>query len=353
MKRKIFKIIKLLPSVAGVVMCITGLLLYPTETAGGIKDGLLLTANNLIPSLFPFMVLSSYLVESSVSDVLAKITNRFSSKVFKTNGYGMCAVIMSFIGGYPIGAKITADFYKNGKLTKNQAQSLLLWSVNPGFAFVILAVGSFMYARIKIGIILYISLVISALITGLAVSFFTKRTYSPPVIIADENKKNLLVEAVNSSGKSMLTICGWVLIFSAAGALFSKILPPSGAIVFRALAEVTTGCRTAAEANLPLPITCGILGFGGFAVFFQITEYLQQCSLNPKLFFCTRLINGALAAFVCSELLKVFPEATPASTSVTINNVAFPLYHSVASAIILIFMLILLILEVDNKRKMC
>lgn len=353
MKRKIFKVMKHLPSVAGVIFCITGLLLYPMQTAEGLRNGLGLITDNLIPSLFPFMVLSSYLVSSPVSDILARITNRFAAKFFKTNGYGMCAVIMGFIGGYPIGAKITADFYKSGKLSKNQAQSLLLWCVNPGSAFVIVAVGSFMYTRINIGIILYVSLILSALITGLAISLFAKSTYAPPITIPETKPENLFVNSVNSSSRSMLSICSWVLIFSASGALISEILPPTGGIVFRALAEVTTGCRTAAEMNLPIPITCGILGFGGFAVIFQITEYLKQCALDPKLFFCARLINGALAAFICSELLNFFSEAVPVSISVTIKSVVFPLYHSIASAIILILMIILFVFEVDNKRKVC
>lgn len=353
MKQNILTIMKHLPAVSGVVFSVTGLLLYPVETANGIKNGLMLMANNLIPALFPFMVLSSYLVDSPVADILAKITNRFSAKVFKTNGYGLCAVVMGFIGGYPIGAKITADFYKSGKITQNQAQALLLWCVNPGSAFVIIAVGFFMYSRIKIGIILYASIVLAALITGLSVSLFTKNTYAPPIKIPSEKSKNLFIASVNDSSKATLSVCSWVLIFSASGALASEILPHNVALVFRALAEVTTGCRTAVESKLPLPVTCAILGFGGFAVIFQISEYLQQCAMNIKLFFCTRLINGALSAFICSELLKFFPEAIPVSASVAVKNVVFPLYHSLASAIILVFMFILLILEVDNKKKVC
>lgn len=351
MKRKILKALKQLPAVAGVLLSIAGLMIYPTQTAEGIKEGLLLTANNLIPSLFPFMVISSYIVNSPVADIMAKTTNTFSEKIFKTNGYGMCAVIMGLIGGYPIGAKITADFYKSGRLSKKQAQSLLLWCVNPGPAFVIIAVGSFMYSRVKSGIILYVSIVISALITGFVVSLFTKHTYTPQIALTEEKNKNQFVNAVNSSGQAMLSICSWVLIFSASGKLFTEILPPTPATVLRALAEVTTGCAIAAEKSLPLPLVCGILGFGGFAVFFQITGYLHTCETDPKLFLCTRFINGALSAFICSELLKFFPEAIPVSTSVTIKNVVFPLYHSIASAIILVFMFILLILEVDNKKK--
>lgn len=353
MKRNIFTVLKHLPAVAGVIFCIIGLLIYPMETAKGIKNALVLIADNLIPSLFPFIVLSAYLVNSPVSDILAKVTNKLSVKLFKTNGYGMCAVIMGVIGGYPVGAKTVADFYECGKISKKQAQSLLLWCVNPGPAFVIIAVGAFMYNRIKSGIILYISIVLGAFVTGIVISFFTKDVYTPQITITSEKSKNTFVESVTSASQTMLSICSWVVVFSATGAVLTEILPQSAATFFQAFAEVTTGCRTAAQMKLPLPVTCGILSFGGFAVFFQIMEYLHKCSSDPKLFLCTRLINGALSAFICSELLKIFPEAIPVSASVTVNNVVFPLYHSLSSAIILIFMFILFILEVDNKKKVC
>lgn len=353
MKKKISANIKYLPSIVTVIFCIVGLLLSPVKIAEGIKDGLALSGNNLIPSLFPFMVLSSYIVNSSVSDIMAKFLNKPAIKIFKTNGYGLCAVLLGFLGGYPIGACAVTDFYKQEKISKEQAQSLFLWCVNPSPAFVIISIGAFMYNRIKLGIILYASIVSASIVTGIAISFFIKKAYTPPIPIRDNKSENTFVNSVKSASQAMLSICSWVLVFSAVGAIVTEYFPLSLGTVFKALSEVTTGCYTFATLKLPMPLTCGILGFGGFAILFQITDYLHQCSVKPQFFLCTRILNGALSTFICSLILKMFPESIPVFAHITIKGVVFPLYHSISSAILLILMFIVFILEVDNKKKVC
>lgn len=353
MKKKIPAKIKYLPSVAAVFFCTIGLLLSPVKIAEGIKDGLTLSGNNLIPSLFPFMVLSSYIVNSSVSDIIAKFLNKPAIKIFKTNGYALCAVLLGFLGGYPIGARAVADFYKQEKISKEQSLSLFLWCVNPGPAFVIISIGTFMYNRMKLGIILYASIVTASLVTGFAVSFFIKEAYTPPVTIRENKSENIFVNSVKSASQAMLSICSWVLVFSAVGAVVTEYFPLSLGTAFKSLSEVTTGCLTVAELKLPLPLTGGILGFGGFAILFQITDYLYQCSVKPQFFLCTRILNGALSTFICSLLLKIFPQSIAVFSYITIKGVDFPLYHSISSAILLILMFILFILEVDNKKKVC
>lgn len=353
MRKKITANIKYLPSVITVILCTLGLLLSPVKTAEGVKAGLTLAGNNLIPSLFPFMVLSSYIVNSSVSDIIAKLLNKPALKIFKVNGYGLCAVILGLMGGYPIGARAVAEFYTQKKISKKQAQTLLLWCVNPGPAFVIISIGTFMYTRIKIGVILYVSVVTASLITGITASFFIKEDYAPPIIIRENKNENIFVNSVKNASRAMLSICSWVLVFSASGELVAEYFPSAFATVFKSLSEVTTGCCTVASLKLPLPLTCGILGFGGFAILFQIADYLHQCSVKPQFYICTRIINGSLSAFICSELLKFFPESVAVFSHITVNGVVFPLYHSISSAIVLILMFILFILEVDNKKKVC
>ena len=353
MKKKITTNFKYAPSVISVILFTLGLLLSPVEIAQGVKSGLALAGNNLIPSLFPFMVLSSYTVSSPVADLTAKLLNRPAIKLFKTNGYGLCAVVLGLLGGYPIGARAVAEFYAQKKISRRQAQSLLLWSVNPGPAFVIISIGSFMYTGIKIGIILYASIVIASIITGFTASFFIKEQYVPTVSTEHSQNKSIFSDSVKNASQAMISICSWVVIFSASGALATKYLPSGFATAFKALSEVTTGCNTIAMLKLPIPLTCGILGFGGFAILFQITDYLHKCEVKPQLYLCTRIINGALSAFICSELLKLFPESVTVFSHITVNGVVFPLYHSISTAIILILMFILLILEVDNKKKVC
>ena len=50
--------------------------------------------------------------------------------------YGSYALLLGLICGYPMGAKLTADLFREGKITKSEAQYLLTFCNNPGPVFI-------------------------------------------------------------------------------------------------------------------------------------------------------------------------------------------------------------------------
>ena len=152
----------------------------------------------------------------------------------------------------------------------------------------------------------------------------------------------------------MLSICGWVLTFCVLSSLCDALkLPYSIAYIIKSVGEVTTGCKNAASSGLSLPVIAGISGFGGFAVICQCASYSALCKVKMKHLICSRLINAAISGIYCSALLSLFPQCKNASVVLGTNAASFTLYQSTASAIILIIMCVLLILEVDNRKKVC
>lgn len=353
-KKRYVRIIKLLPALAGVLISGAGLVMHPEETAMGIKKGIILLGENIIPSLFPFMVLSTYISNSQFVELLAKALERPSQKIFKTNGNAIIAVILGFIGGYPIGAKTASEFYAEGKLTDNEVQRLFCWCINPSPAFVITAVGTFMMSNFKSGAILYSSTVLSSLLIGFCTRFFSDNKKSQYLRKDISNRKNIFVKSVSVGSEAMLSICGWVLTFCAIAALTDIFIPDEKSALFiKSILEVTTGCKYAVSYNLPLPVVSAVLGFGGLAVFFQIRTYMDNCNIHMKTFLCMRLLNSALSAFFCSQLIAVFPESATVFSQITAGNTVFPLSHSITASAILVIMCIVFIFEVDNKRKVC
>ena len=73
---------------------------------------------------------------------------------------------MSIISGYPIGAKLTSEFYSLGLITKKDAQKILSFSSTSGPLFVIGSVGVGFFSSAKIGFILFSSHIISIIING-------------------------------------------------------------------------------------------------------------------------------------------------------------------------------------------
>ena len=331
-----------------------GLIIYPKNTAEGIKNGFLLLGNNLIPALFPFMVLSSYISQSTIAQAISKFFEKPFRFIFKASGYGVIAMILGCLGGYPVGAKTVCEFYESGKISRNDAERLLYWCINPSPAFLITAIGTFMLGDAEIGFILYFSCLLSSLTIGFFCRFLSSDEIYSVETRLPESKESIFVKSVSRGSEGMLGICGWILTFCVLASLCDALkLPYSISYIIKAVGEVTTGCKNAVSAGLSLPVIAAISGFGGFAVICQCASYSSVCKLKMKFLVCSRIINSALSAIFCSLLLKIFPQCENASVIISAGTTTFTLYHSISASIILIIMCILLVLEVDNRKKIC
>ena len=347
----IFKNIFALTILSAIGVC---LIIYPQNTAEGIKNGFLLLGNNLIPSLFPFMVLSSYISQSTFSQTISKLFEKPFKYLFKTSGFGVIPFILGSLGGYPVGAKTVCEFYESKKISQNDANRLLYWCINPSPAFAVTAVGTFMLGNTLSGFILYFSCFLSALTVGFFCRFLSNNEICPIEKNQQKPKQNLFVKSVSKGSEGMFSICGWVLTFCVLTALCDALNPPyTIAIIIKSVAEITTGCKNAVSSNLSLPVIASLLGFGGFAVICQCASYSSVCKVKIKHLICSRLINSALSAIYCSFLLKIFPQCENVGVVIGTSNISFTLYHSIGATVILLIMCALLILEVDNHKKMC
>ena len=330
------------------------LIIYPKSTAQGIKNGFLLLGNNLIPALFPFMVLSTYISGSSIAEMISKLFEKPFKIIFKASGYGVIPFILGSLGGYPVGAKTVCEFYENGKISQNDAQRLLYWCINPSPAFLITAVGTFMLGNTTSGFLLYFSCLLSSLTVGFFCRFLSSDEIHPIENHPQKSKESLFVKSVSKGSEGIFAICGWVLTFCVLASLCDALnLPYSLSYIIKSVGEVTTGCKNAVSSGLSLPVISGISGFGGFAVICQCTSYSILCKVQTKYLICSRLINSALSGIYCSLLLKIFPQCQNVSVVIGTSTASLTLYHSMSAAIILIVMCALLILEVDNRKKMC
>ena len=130
---------KWLPA-AAVLAALVLLLLRPQEAARAVRDGLALCGRTVIPSLFPFFVGISLLLELGVAEAL--------------------------VGGYPSGAQASASLYAQGRVTRREAELLLGFCDNCGPAFLLSYVGAGILGDARLGVRLYLIHVLAALLTG-------------------------------------------------------------------------------------------------------------------------------------------------------------------------------------------
>ena len=106
------------------ILCFFVMLLFPSEVFEGAKSGLLLWFLTVLPTLFPFLLISRLLLDSCACSLLNKLLAPVISRLFGISAQGSFAFIVGFLCGYPMGAKITADLFHARQISK---QKLLIY----------------------------------------------------------------------------------------------------------------------------------------------------------------------------------------------------------------------------------
>ena len=165
------------------------LLICSDPVRKGVRDGLKSCAVVLIPSLFPFMVLSGILGESRAAESLQKILGPVMRRFFHLPACTACTVFMGLIGGYPIGAKMTASLLEQKQIDSKTAVHLLCFCVNAGPSFLITAVGTGLMGNFYAGFLLLCCQWISAILIGLGLGFLNRGR----VLVEERKRKNLFL----------------------------------------------------------------------------------------------------------------------------------------------------------------
>lgn len=333
-----------------------GVFVKPAVCAAGVQTALRLCAKTLVPSLFPFLVLSGFFLRSGFCTVCGARLAPLTRRLFRLPGESAGVVLLSMLGGFPVGIKMTAQLFKDGVITQKQAQKMCLFCFNAGPAFVVSALGAGVYGSTRIGFLLYGALCLSACTLGLLLRFTDKKSaknepkYDSRVVRVQFSAA--FTKSVSDALQTTLQICAWVALFGGVSAMVEALpLPESIHLLFLCITEVTNGA-VAAAAHLPLPAVAAVVSFGGLAVHCQVLADLLQCRVCAVPFFTARIGGAVLAALYCFILLKIFP------CEVGVFAGSTPLTHAASSVSVpagaaLLLCAVLFLWEVETKKKVC
>ena len=80
-----------------------------------------LCGRSVIPSLFPFLAVSSLLISLGFGTWLAPSLSGLMTSLFGLPGQAGSALVLGLVGGYPIGAQMADDLFRAGQLTRLEA----------------------------------------------------------------------------------------------------------------------------------------------------------------------------------------------------------------------------------------
>lgn len=108
------------------------LLTNPVESSRLVMSGLTTWCTKMIPSLFPFMVLSGLLLRTGLSHRLSKILYPVLGTLFRLSPDCIYVIFMGFLCGFPMGANIIAESLSFKRITTREASLLLSFCNNIG-----------------------------------------------------------------------------------------------------------------------------------------------------------------------------------------------------------------------------
>ena len=262
--------------------------------AEGIRAGLRLAGHTIIPALFPFTVLSSYLVV-----LTAPVPGR--RRCLPISAVPFC---IGLLCGFPLGAKAACDGVRLGQWSRKDAENMLCFCNNTGIGFLIAGVGA-LRGNVRDGILLFCVQTLVALCSGALLSFFKPRgkRHTAPAIspIAIPRFPEVLLNAVNAS----LTVTGYIAFFSGLVYVLRTLLPTQVFPYVASVLEVGTACQTLADIPNGLPLTAFAVIFSGVSVHLQTASFSVESGARIFPAVIVKAVGGILGATLTALFMLV------------------------------------------------
>ncbi len=300
------------------VLAMVFLLIYPKQTIYFAKSGLLAWFNNVIPSLFPFMVAVNIITGRSGNAGFPHFLTKPFGKLFNVSENGFIVFLFGLLSGYPLGAKIASDLYCKNQLERLDVQKLMVFCSNAGPMFIVGTLSCAVLNSVKVGYILLLCSILSNVLTGILINNsilrFTASTERTVFACCNENKRNS--SAVQNSCEAVIRVGGYVVLFSVIGgmletlditdvfsSLISSFIPINSYDIKSMLSgilEMTCGVNSLlnSPSHLALKSALGafMVSFGGVSVIAQCADFLKDTKINIPFFVFCKLINGTLTS---------------------------------------------------------
>lgn len=279
------------------------LVICPEICINGATKGLLLWFNTVLPTLFPFFLITKLIL----------FKNLIPKKILP-----LYPLITGLIAGYPTGAISVSELIKTNRLTSKIGQHLLIAGNNASPGFLIGIAGAFSphYSRYTIWfcviaasyIIMLFSFIPTLIKKDIPVNNKLHTDFMDKQPITHTNFLSLLEDTILNCAKLLVLIGGYIIIFSIL-AEYTGIIITNKAIqgFFAGIFEITCGSTILTQYAAGNELIKGIFlaficGFGGLSALFQTGAAIRNTGLSLIKYIFHKIIcatiSGALFAII-------------------------------------------------------
>ena len=289
------------------------LLKNPEIATKCITNGISLCLTTVIPSLFPFMILTELLLSCGFAEWFGKYLGSPIAALFGITKQSATAVFLGFVCGFPVGARMAVGLYDRNVIDKKECERLLGFCNLPSIAFLVSVVGSSLYQSKRFGIFLWLTCMVSAALVGIC----TRKKEAPlkkaPPLAHPSVGVSSVTLAVTSASTAMISVCAYILFFGTVLGCLSHVLdrfevPPTLRLLLYGFFEMTSGVTAAADfsGRTISAVLCALtVGWSGLSVHLQLMTICDGRGLSYRSYFIMRTAQAVICASLILLLIPI------------------------------------------------
>ena len=266
------------------------------------KTSLVLFINKVFVCVFPFVILSDILLYYDYHIFLQRVFGKYISKLFNIDPSVSIIFILSIFTASPTNSIYIKDMLDNKQIDTYTAQRILSFTYFSSIPFVIGTIGITLFKSFKIGLILYILMLIHNVMIGILLRN-DNTSYNPNkmAIIKDKNIFVVLKKSILKAIESSLIILGNLIIFTIVTNIILKYINLSDITtsILCGLLEITNGIVKVSNLNINIIykvlLTSFLLNFSSLSILFQSFSILNNYNINIKKILMIRLVFSIIS----------------------------------------------------------
>lgn len=302
MKNKIINIIVITLTLISLIE----LLINKTLIFNTISYSMNLWISSIIPSLFPFFVISDILIKYNITNYIPKFIKKIFTKLFNVSDNIVTIFFLSLISGFPSNARNVRSMYDMKLISDKEASHALIFTHFSNPLFILGTVSIFFLHNETLGLIILISHYLSNIILGII-----SRNYNAIPIINNnlninkqENFPKIFIGAIKNAIDTLLTILGTLTCFLVISAMIinSINISPYNSTILKGILEITMGLRSLSLIKISdiykVVISSMFISFGGLSVHMQVLSFLIDTNISYRNFFIARIFHSIISAII-------------------------------------------------------
>ena len=274
--------------------------------------------DNLLPSLFPFFVMSDLLLAYGFVDIISFFLGAIMTKWFYLPKDAAFAFFVSLFSGFPSGSKYVNDLLNAKKISIEDANYLIMFTHFANPFFIVTTIGLFLLSNVKAGYIILVSHILSNIIVAFLfrkkkVIFNNDNNYKKEFYLSSPDKPfiTILTSSIFKSFKTLVNMLGIIMIFLMITTIIKKIIPLTGITngLLSGFLEMTQGVKYISNLDISLPIKASILSmivsFSGLSVHFQVKSIIDETDIKYSNFLKARVVQSFISFFLTLAIFKI------------------------------------------------